>query len=177
MLDPIEEAQDLKKADADIRRATKAVLAQDRIVRELIIHNHDTSTAQALLETMQDTLSVLEVHRSQIARNLVDLNEGQRKSGAAGQPVVQPLPPPATDLGRAQELLDRYLDIKQENSAAQQGLTDTRALISAKLSPSAIEGLLALGRSEQQALLAYLDEVERVSRACSWENWVSGGCR
>jgi len=87
------------------------------------------------------------------------------------------LPPPATDLGRAQELLDRYLDIKQENSAAQQGLTDTRALISAKLSPSAIEGLLALGRSEQQALLAYLDEVERVSRACSWENWVSGGCR
>jgi len=79
MLDPTKELHDLVKADADIRRARKTIVAQVRIVRQLVACRHDPTVAKELLSSMQETLDILDLHRSQIVRNLSDL-EGVRRT-------------------------------------------------------------------------------------------------
>jgi hypothetical protein len=64
------ELSHLSKAEADIAGARERIQRQEALIAHLREHGHDISTAQSLLQTMRDTLILMEEHRALILDEL-----------------------------------------------------------------------------------------------------------
>jgi hypothetical protein len=64
------ELEHLRKADADIVKGRERIERQQALVARLKRDGHDVSAAMALLQTMQETLAVMEEHRRTILAEL-----------------------------------------------------------------------------------------------------------
>jgi hypothetical protein len=64
------ELRHLEKAQTDIAKGRKRIERQIQLVERLGRDGHDQSTATALLETMLQTLAVMEEHRLIIVKEL-----------------------------------------------------------------------------------------------------------
>jgi hypothetical protein len=60
----------LRKAEADLVAARERIKRQEELMSPLQEHGHDTSTAQSVLQTMRDTLTLMEEHRALILDGL-----------------------------------------------------------------------------------------------------------
>jgi hypothetical protein len=68
----------LRKAESDIAKARDHIEKQIALMERLEADGHDTTTAQALLETMRETLTQMESHRDSILRELADMEKQGR---------------------------------------------------------------------------------------------------
>jgi hypothetical protein len=64
------ELQHLRQADAGIFEARGRVWRQMELVMRFEKHGHDASAAKSVLQTMRDTLRLMEDHRAMIIREL-----------------------------------------------------------------------------------------------------------
>lgn len=64
------ELEDLKLADEHIREAEERIDKQEALVQHLAADGHDTSNAEALLQTFRDTLTTYLDHRKLIIKKL-----------------------------------------------------------------------------------------------------------
>ena len=63
------ELEDLKLADEHIREAEERIDKQKALVQKLAADGHDTSNAEALLQTFRDALTAYLDHRELIIEN------------------------------------------------------------------------------------------------------------
>ena len=70
MIDRAIEEEHLRKAEADIAAARERIERQSELMTQMSAHGHDTTTAQELLQTMRETLAVMEQHREAILQEL-----------------------------------------------------------------------------------------------------------
>jgi len=66
------ELEHLRKAEEGIAKARGHIQRQRKLIARLRKHSHDLTTANALLETMHDTLAAMEQHRKLIVKELSD---------------------------------------------------------------------------------------------------------
>jgi hypothetical protein len=64
------ELKHLKKAEADIAKGRERIERQIELIERMRQDGHDPGTANALLETMRQTLAVMEEHRLLIMKEL-----------------------------------------------------------------------------------------------------------
>jgi hypothetical protein len=69
-MDQRSELSHLRKAEKDIADARARIKRQEQLVAHLEKDGHGTDTARSLLQTMRDTLSVMEEHRRLILDQL-----------------------------------------------------------------------------------------------------------
>jgi hypothetical protein len=60
----------LHKAEVDIAKARERIECQIELIDRLREHGHDLATANALLQTMCETLAAMEQHREIIVKEL-----------------------------------------------------------------------------------------------------------
>lgn len=167
MQDHSSELRALRKAEADLKKATEAVLAQTRIVNQLLAHDHDARDAQQLLDTMQFGLALLERHRGQILQALEDIERGAAGAetpsqiagptqGMAASPARRNWKP---GLHKLRNLLEQYETARLRNRSAQWEMLGTAA---------DRERIRGLGQSEHETLASLLDEMARCARQCHW---------
>jgi hypothetical protein len=65
-----EELRHLRRADADIAAARSRIERQLELVGRLQEHGHDAETARSVLQTMRETLQLMEDHRELILKEL-----------------------------------------------------------------------------------------------------------
>jgi predicted outer membrane protein len=76
-MDQRAELAHLHKAEEDISGARARIERQEQLVARLQKDGHSTDTARSLLQTMRDTLSVMEEHRRLILEQLAAM-KGER---------------------------------------------------------------------------------------------------
>jgi hypothetical protein len=75
-MDLQDEINALEMAEHDIEIAKKNISHQKTIVRKFETHGHNASSARALLATMQDTLAVIEAHRTLVLSRIDKMKRG-----------------------------------------------------------------------------------------------------
>jgi predicted outer membrane protein len=74
-MDQHAELSHLKKAEEDINGARVRIERQERLVARLENDGHNADTARSLLQTMRETLSVMEEHRRLILEQLAMMKD------------------------------------------------------------------------------------------------------
>jgi hypothetical protein len=69
-MDHAQEQEHLRKADADIAGARERIERQRTLIARMEENGHNVTTAKALLQTMRETLAVMEEHRQTILDEL-----------------------------------------------------------------------------------------------------------
>jgi hypothetical protein len=64
------ELDHLQKADVDLAKGRERVERQLELITRLTEHGHDVTAANSLLQTMRETLAVMEEHRRAILQEL-----------------------------------------------------------------------------------------------------------
>jgi len=74
-MDRKSELEHLRVADANIAAARERIERQISIVARLTEGGHEVTTAQAILQTMRDTLEAMEEHRRSIKKEIARNND------------------------------------------------------------------------------------------------------
>jgi hypothetical protein len=69
-MDRYNELKHLRSADADIAGARDRIQRQIDLVARLQMNGHDAAAAQSMLQTMHETLRLMEDHRELILKEL-----------------------------------------------------------------------------------------------------------
>jgi hypothetical protein len=69
-MDRAVEEEHLRKAEADIAEAHARIERQRTLLARLEMQGHDTATAKSVLQTMHETLALMEQHRRLILQEL-----------------------------------------------------------------------------------------------------------
>jgi hypothetical protein len=69
-MDQQTELAHLHKAEVDISKARDRLARQEKLIARLTQYGHDASTVTSVLQSMRDTLAVMEEHRALILRQL-----------------------------------------------------------------------------------------------------------